>query len=98
MTALPGFVIGAVAGALGGGLLGAGAGVGAGVGVATGLEAGACLTPEAAPAKGLLTAEREAGLLSAATRRLASAKLPGGSDTRAIDCAAVFADRRKGAP
>jgi hypothetical protein len=61
---LLGFIVGGVVGVLGGGMIGTG--VGAGVGIATGLQAGACLTVEAAKAKGLITGEQIPEIFAAA--------------------------------
>ncbi len=92
---LVGVLIGGILGFFGGGALGLGAG--AGVGIATGLKAGACLTLEAARAEGLITAEQEPALLSAAAKQLASEELPAGPDTSEIDCAEVVAELRQAA-
>lgn len=89
---LLGFVVGGILGVVGGGALGLGAG--AGVGIATGLKAGACLTLEAARVEGLISADQEAGLLSAAARLIASEDLPDGPETGDIDCRAVVAELR----
>jgi len=50
-------------------------GVGAGAGIVTGLKAGACLTAEAAKAKGYITAQQVDELLTAAAKQVASQKL-----------------------
>ena len=72
-------------------------GVGAGVGILTGMKAGACLTVEAAKARGLVTPEQIDELLRSAALQIASsaqveealAKIDGDAE-----CTKVVADLR----
>jgi hypothetical protein len=94
-------VVGAVVGAaatffLAGGLL---IGAGAGAGLATGVKAGACMTAEAAKAKGFITAEQVGELLTAA-----GAQITGQAPTVDVtfaggdqDCAKLVSDMRAAA-
>lgn len=73
-------------------------GVGAGAGVATGLKSGACLTVEAAKAKGFITAEqvdevlRTAGDLISDTARSEEKVLLTGGDA---ECVKIIDDLKK---
>lgn len=73
-------------------------GIGAGAGIVTGLKCGACLTVEAAKAKGYIRRQQVEELLTAAAQQIAEEKL--GNEAALTDgdtCQKVVADLKKAA-
>lgn len=95
------FVVGALIGSVATFFLASGflTGIGAGAGIVTGLKSGACLTAEAAKAKGYITAEQVDELLTAAAQQIAVEKLASETALTGGDaaCQKVIADLKKAA-